>query len=250
MVRQPGLALCLALLAGCPSFPNPVRPALEGGGPDAGQLDSQGPLNQLVPDRPLPDAPPVLPDAPLVPDATQGLLQGAPCSANGHCKSGFCVDFVCCDTACQGLCKACDLAASKGTCALVLADEDPHHDCVAAPVVSCGDDGLCDGKGACRKFAAGTICAASCSGGKLTGLKLCDGLGACQSKPDVSCLPFDCDSNTDTCYASCTDFNEKTNCYGYYGCDGKKHTCYSSCTKSDQCNSDGHCDKGKCVELD
>src|SRR5688572_20886024 len=36
-----------------------------------------------------------------------GGYLGAPCSSSSTCTSGFCIDDVCCNTACTGLCEAC-----------------------------------------------------------------------------------------------------------------------------------------------
>jgi hypothetical protein len=39
---------------------------------------------------------------------------GAACSSEIECASGFCVDSVCCDSACPGRCEACDAPGSRG----------------------------------------------------------------------------------------------------------------------------------------
>lgn len=44
------------------------------------------------------------------------LPNGDPCTGNGVCQSQLCVDGVCCNTACNGDCNACDVAGSVGTC--------------------------------------------------------------------------------------------------------------------------------------
>src|SRR5262249_11502779 len=49
------------------------------------------------------------------------LPNGIACSSNPDCASGWCVDTVCCDTACDGLCETCIAAkqvsgAADGTC--------------------------------------------------------------------------------------------------------------------------------------
>lgn len=53
---------------------------------------------------------------------------GASCAGANECQSGFCVDGVCCDTACEGQSQVCDLRGYVGTCTLACACVD-----VAAP---------------------------------------------------------------------------------------------------------------------
>ena len=74
--------------------------------------------------------------SPLTGTVTVRLPQGAACTDGAACGSGFCVDGVCCDTACGGPCVACALAAQgavDGTCTPLTG-----VDCVAG--ATCGDD--------------------------------------------------------------------------------------------------------------
>jgi hypothetical protein len=70
---------------------------------------------------------------------------GAACLTNGSCGSDFCVDGVCCDTACAGLCQACSIAkkgsGAEGACGLIPYGMDPDNEC-AGPL-------SCNGAGAC-----------------------------------------------------------------------------------------------------
>jgi MYXO-CTERM domain-containing protein len=43
-----------------------------------------------------------------------GLGDG--CTVDDDCLSGFCMDDLCCDSACDGDCEACDLPGTVGTC--------------------------------------------------------------------------------------------------------------------------------------
>ncbi len=62
---------------------------------------------------------------------------GAVCTADTQCVSGFCTDGVCCNSRCEGSCQACNVAGSAGTC--TLAGRGEAGDPVCAPFV-------CDGK--------------------------------------------------------------------------------------------------------
>jgi hypothetical protein len=238
------------VLTGCPSFPDPVR--LGEGDTTKQQIDSSQP-DLPLPDLPIkPDAPPIMPDAPLVPDTTQGQPIGANCGVGAHCQSGYCADYTCCDKPCVGPCEACNVPGSVGTCTFVPNGDDLRHDCTASPTNTCGDDGACDGMGACRKWSAGTSCAKpNCSSynHELSNVKACDGKGNCTPAPNIKCDPFSCSTSTDTCYTSCTGYNEGYTCQGYYGCNSSG-TCYTTCSWSYQCTSSGDCKWGKCVKDD
>ena len=67
---------------------------------------------------------------------------GAVCAANSECQSNFCVDGVCCNAACGGLCQACNLAGSLGTCSNIPNGQDPANECAGAK--------FCTGMGTCN----------------------------------------------------------------------------------------------------
>src|SRR5262249_29214962 len=81
----------------------------------------------------------------------------SPCTTAAECLHGHCNQFVCCATACTGNCQSCALSGSVGTCKVVPAGQDPLNQCNDAGAMSCGFDGSCDGAGACRQYAAGTV---------------------------------------------------------------------------------------------
>jgi hypothetical protein len=67
---------------------------------------------------------------------------GLACALGVECQSDFCVDNVCCDTACDGnggLCRACDLGGTVGACTFVPDGQDPDNDCT----LSCNGSGAC-----------------------------------------------------------------------------------------------------------
>ena len=102
---------------------------------------------------------------------------GSPAWPAPSAPAAQCVDGVCCDGACLGPCRSCNLAASAGRCMPVASGApDPRGVCVAMSPATCGLDGTCDGSGACRKWAVGSICAAAtCSGDVFTPPSVCNG---------------------------------------------------------------------------
>ena len=63
---------------------------------------------------------------------------------------------------------------------------------------------MCNGAGACRKYAPGSVCkAGSCDGSAVDGVYVCDAAGRCKPGPATVCAPFDCDPSTNKCFSSC-----------------------------------------------
>ncbi len=69
------------------------------------------------------------------------LELGAPCDRGELCSSGRCVDGVCCDGPCEGICEACNLPGQAGVCAPFALGTDP--------ALECGTGGLCNGQRGC-----------------------------------------------------------------------------------------------------
>lgn len=136
------------------------------------------------------------------PSAAAQLLNskiGAACTLASDCASGFCVDSVCCDTACTAACTACSAAkkgsGSDGTCqAMTVGVADTR--CTDSGASSCGTNSKC-GSGACAYYPAGTSCRApSCTGSTLTAAASCPGAGAaCPAESKTTC-PFGCSGST------------------------------------------------------
>ena len=146
-------------------------------------------------------------------DCVNELAPGAYCGTNPKaCKSGFCVDQVCCDTACDGACESCGLTGSAGVCTLVPAGQDLDKDCKGA---SAACDGSCDGAGACSYPDATTSCGAlSCKTSTLT-TPVCDGKGGCVDQT-ASCSPHRCDGGGTACATGCADHS---GCVSASACD-------------------------------
>src|SRR5450759_2617768 len=141
-------------------------------------------------------------------DAQTTLSNGSTCTADTQCTNGHCADGVCCATVCTG-CNACSntlTGKDNGTCAPVLSGQIAHNACTDETATNqCGNDGTCDGKGACRKVGASHTCkAASCSsdGKTFTPTTTCDGNGACTIATGQDCGGFQC--ATTGCLKTCT----------------------------------------------
>lgn len=145
---------------------------------------------------------------------------GAVCAAAAECSSNFCVDGICCESACQGACLTCGLSSSPGRCVNVAAGrDDPHKQCKDTGVASCGTDGKCDGSGACRRYGGDTLCSSEiCNSGSYTPPAMCSASGQCLAPSSRSCFP--------------------------YVCNGSR--CFTSCTQNSQCVSPNTCVNGSC----
>ncbi len=87
---------------------------------------------------------------------------GEGCSMNGQCASNFCVDGVCCNSACNAECSACSVAAGATT----------DGTCKANAVKSAIDSGTCDATNG------------SCTGGILC---ICNAAGVCLGDTGAMC---------------------------------------------------------------
>jgi MYXO-CTERM domain-containing protein len=176
---------------------------------------------------------------------------GAPCAKAAECSSHACVDGVCCATSCDGACQACAAATKasgdkSGVCGPAKAGTDPHDDCGDEPVSSCDRNGLCDGKGQCALFAAGTKCLeADCTGSAQSELKVtayaCDGSGTCLPSAGVSCGLYGCEQG------AC-----RTACEGATGCVAHAYCSAGACLPKKAlgaaCSGAAECDEGFCVD--
>src|SRR6185312_14747053 len=131
-------------------------------------------------------------DVDMVPKKTLGER----CDSADECGSGYCVDAVCCDTACDGQCQACDTQA-LGTCATVAGPPHGARSACAGTGSLCG--GTCDGTSpsACTYPSTQTICGAACDGN-------CNGAGACSTGGGASC-PNGFACGTNMCKTSCSN---------------------------------------------
>jgi hypothetical protein len=148
--------------------------------------------------------------------------QAAACTGPNQCASGFCVDRVCCDSACTGTCYACNLAPTMGVCTAAASGQDPRSQCPADATNPCGRAGGCNGVGGCRLQASGTSCAAgSCTGTSEVAARQCNGAGVCLTSTTRDCSPYLCDVSS----------------------------CHVTCSSSAQCQAGRPCAGGRCATI-
>jgi hypothetical protein len=183
------------------------------------------------------------------------------CSTASQCASGFCVNGVCCDTACNQGCGACNLPNKIGTCSPITSG------------TACADDGnpctvdRCDGTSvACQHRAgnAGTVCRAAA--GECDVSEACNGTStacpsdakkasgtACTDDGNV-CSKDQCDGSNVACQHPAG--NAGTICRAAAGecdladaCTGASTTCPSDAKKASgtACTDDGNvCTADQC----
>ena len=179
---------------------------------------------------------------------TDKSFVGETCGGDSQCYSGSCVDGVCCESACEGVCEAC--SASKtgqadGSCAPIVAGVDPDNECARQDVASCGQTGVCNGARACAVYPASATCLdAYCSGDTRLAVSRCDGSGTCGApESSTSCAPYTCSGGG--CLNSCDD---TADCASGYRCQTDDDVCTTKRFKGETCSGANQCYSGYCVD--
>jgi hypothetical protein len=193
---------------------------------------------------------------------------GDSCDTGVSCAIGYCVDGVCCDSVCDGVCEGCKVQGSEGTCTSFRARSDPDDECeecsacdgeqgcvvlddVPAPEGDCTDDsacghtGECNG-GVCAYQSQGTTCGdLLCEGAddkpNVT-LYHCDGEGECEEIPDKTCGGFRCASASE-CLTECRDASD---CAVSFSCNDT--ICTSDNPNGTPCMLATECESENCVD--
>lgn len=118
---------------------------------------------------------------------------GAPCDNTAQCDAGMglgCVDGVCCTSACNGGCEACNVAGSLGTCTAVPNGQDPDAEC---------------GEVSCAGYYAGFV-GDTCFGraDAPASASTCNGARACTDAADL-CPSQGVGASAVTCDSLCQD---------------------------------------------
>ncbi|MFO0679413.1 MAG: MYXO-CTERM sorting domain-containing protein [Polyangiaceae bacterium] len=220
------------------------------------------------------------------PTGTCKANDGRACSEDAECLSGHCADGVCCDTACQGSCDACDLAGSVGVCSVVPAGRPGTPDCFPATCdgtrpncpgncttdADCAADGFCSKNGLCEiRRSNGQTCndnacqipgCRQCTSGHCVDGYCCDGAcsGACDS---CSKVPGTCQraSRGERGNPSCSPFvctgtsdacptrcTDSTECVNGARCDVATRTCVARLRVGSACDAPDVCESGACVD--
>jgi MYXO-CTERM domain-containing protein len=163
------------------------------------------------------------------------LPVGASCSSTGSCRSGFCVDDVCCETACTGGCDRCDLPGTVGTCTV-------------APIGSLGGSPACTPPFVCDGVSSS--CPTACTtDAQCTSAHYCAPEGTCQPRKARGTA---CNMQAECKAPGCRDC-ATGNCVDGVCCDtacqrdGKcEEGCTASCATTADCATDGWCNGGVC----
>lgn len=194
---------------------------------------------------------------------------GDTCVDGMECINGSCVDGVCCDSPCDGPCRACNIAGKLGICTAVVSGSDPDDECrecsacdgagacvalngADAPEGDCTDDTVCGHTGrcvagACEITPQGTPCGdLSCAGSadapNVTRYE-CDGIGECVTLPDGTCGGYRCNETEDACLTSCETWED---CAAGFSCNGGQ--CTGENPPGTPCRLDTECASRECVD--
>ncbi|MEL6340496.1 MAG: hypothetical protein AAFQ65_11345 [Myxococcota bacterium] len=167
-----------------------------------------------------------------------GIAQGDPCTEDGQaCAAGLtCVEGVCCNEACDGVCQSCrgDISGGfDGTCTSLPAGDERIIE--AEDYEDCPGVQTCDGNGACFARAAGEACDSDgqCGSGFCTDGVCCNArcAGTCESCSTGTCSTVTTGTDPGTCESQCTAD----------GCTGV--------AIGESCQSDVDCGSGICDEV-
>ncbi|MBK8255273.1 MAG: hypothetical protein IPK82_21760 [Polyangiaceae bacterium] len=170
------------------------------------------------------------------------LANGAACTANGECTSGFCADGVCCNTACNTLCNACTAAkknsGADGTCGTIPVNLDPDNECPGST--------SCSGAGTCSLFANGTTCTlnAECTSGNCVDGVCCN--TSCTATCNACTTAKKGSGANGTCGVIITGTDPDGECAGATNCNGA-----GACTtlaNGAVCTLNAECASGNCVD--
>jgi len=176
------------------------------------------------------------------------LPLGSVCSAGTQCASGFCVDGVCCENSCTGVCMSCNQAAYRGYCR-TDPDNTPCPDadkcngtevcrsgaCVAGTPLDCNDNNACT-TDSCNS-SSGCVHNPANEGQSCSDGNVCNGQEVCLSGQCRAPAPLNCNDNNPCTADSCDPIN---------GCGHVNEADGVWCSDGDACNGMETCHGGVC----
>ncbi|HVJ18941.1 MAG TPA: hypothetical protein VM686_26150, partial [Polyangiaceae bacterium] len=181
---------------------------------------------------------------------------GVACSASGQCKTGNCVDGVCCNTSCTGMCQSCKAADQVSGADGFCGDRAPgqFEGGCAPDGTACGPVGTCNGLGGCTLHPAGEVCnnETTCVAGSPSTVEYvddkCNGTdSACQDGGTASCAAGYTCQNGVGCLTSCAQNSDCTTATHF--CDSNDAKCKPKKNNGFDCFGDpGMCATGNCVD--
>lgn len=182
------------------------------------------------------------------------VAQGGTCNPPVECKTAgcricqgtlTCADGRCCNRACTGLCEACDVPSSPGTCTTLTSGQPRpgHGTCTNGGQVPCG--GSCGGTvNACTYPTVScrtAQCITTANNYTLQQPASCSG-GSCPAVVQTSCAPYAC--VTGACLTRCTS---NADCASpNYACDLTSNTC--KLANGQTCSAGTQCASGNCID--
>ncbi|HRI69801.1 MAG TPA: hypothetical protein PK156_36480, partial [Polyangium sp.] len=161
-----------------------------------------------------------------------------PCTDKTQCLSNFCVDGVCCNNICNGMCQACSEARKgggyDGACGAILAGRDPDAEC---------NPGECNGAGTCNQPQTLQPNGIGCvSGGQCASGNCADGV-CCDTACTANCMACTAikkgNGSNGVCGPISSERDPDNDCNGGR-CDGTGNCRYyngAPCGSSNQCFS-------------
>jgi hypothetical protein len=234
-----GLVVVLVTLAACSGKSRPFSDGVAGTGVDVGDVGpdaAPGPAGAGGSSEAPPD-PNLLGSSEPTNGVPPGSL-GAPCTTSSQCNEpGFCVDGVCCSSACTELCAACDVPGSVGTCSAAPSDTACGELACAGFDTECRKLDTsqlalnCEAFGACKVNAACAVSNEPPSAACQVGTGTCNGTGACLVEGKAS-LGETCAADADCAEGHCVA-----------GEGGSLVCCDAACDSPCQaCSAAGHCE--------
>jgi hypothetical protein len=174
-----------------------------------------------------------------------GNGEGCTPASASQCASGFCTDRVCCEAAaCSGVCQACNVPGSEGTCAPVKGGTEVPGSCDAGK--ACDSTGTCKAKNglACSSnlecasgFCIDGVCCNAVCSGPCVSCNQAGHVGACTPYQAGSDPQAECGQGDGVCKSTCDGAGSCAfpqysvscgyclTCNGYGACSNYDFTC-------------------------